>query len=105
MMAALPRRSWTGSPARPASASREADRALCENALHAVGAREPGASFAVGESMEGHMTDASVEQWEKELRVLLEHIRTHPSAATTQERERVVVLEKLIESRSLHARE
>lgn len=51
------------------------------------------------------MTDASVEQWEKELRVLLEHIRTHPSAVTTQERERVVVLEKLIESRSLHARE
>ena len=55
--------------------------------------------------MEGHMTDASVEQREKELRVLLEHIRTHPSAAMTQERERVVVLEKLIESRSLHARE
>ena len=51
------------------------------------------------------MTDASVEQWEKELQVLLERIRTHPSTDLTHERERVVVLEKLIEARSAHARE
>jgi hypothetical protein len=32
----------------------------------------------------------------KELRILLERVRTHPSAELTEERERIVVLQNLI---------
>jgi hypothetical protein len=42
------------------------------------------------------MTDATVQEWEKELKVLLEQIRTHPSQDHTEKRARVVVLQKLI---------
>lgn len=42
------------------------------------------------------MTDASIKAWESELRTLLEKIRAHPSADLTAERQRAVVLEKLI---------
>jgi hypothetical protein len=48
------------------------------------------------------MSDASMEQWEKELKVLLDLIETHPSRDLTQERERVVVLHKLISERNKH---
>jgi hypothetical protein len=49
------------------------------------------------------MSDASIVEWEKELRVLLDLIEAHPSRDLTQERERVVVLEKLISERSKHS--
>ena len=42
------------------------------------------------------MTDASIQAWESELKVLLERIRTHPSSDLDDVRTRVVVLEKLI---------
>lgn len=42
------------------------------------------------------MTDASIAAWNSELKALLERISTHPSHDLTQERERVVVLEKMI---------
>jgi hypothetical protein len=42
------------------------------------------------------MSDASIAAWESELKALLERIRTHPSADLTAERQRAVVLEKLI---------
>jgi uncharacterized LabA/DUF88 family protein len=40
-----------------------------------------------------------VEQWEKERRVLLDTIQNHPSQDLDQERERLVVLNKLLEER------
>lgn len=42
------------------------------------------------------MTDTIPQEWEKELRVLLDKIEAHPSADLSQERQRVVVLQKLI---------
>jgi hypothetical protein len=48
------------------------------------------------------MSDAIIVEWEKELRVLLDIIKTHPSSDLTQKRERVVVLQKLISERSKH---
>ncbi len=42
------------------------------------------------------MTDTIPQEWEKELRVLLEKIESHPSADLSEERQRVVVLQKLI---------
>jgi hypothetical protein len=42
------------------------------------------------------MTDASIGAWGSELKVLLDKIRNHPSADLTAERQRVIVLEKLI---------
>ena len=42
------------------------------------------------------MAAANLEAWESELRVLLEQIRSRPSADLAHARERVVVLEKLI---------
>jgi len=45
------------------------------------------------------MTDSLVDQWEKEQRVLLDLIQNHPSADLTVERDRLVVLNKLIAER------
>ena len=42
------------------------------------------------------MTGQTITAWESELKVLLEQIRSHPSADLAQQRERVVLLEKLI---------
>lgn len=42
------------------------------------------------------MTDAVLHDWEAELKILLDTIRNHPSRDLTHERERVVVLTKLI---------
>lgn len=42
------------------------------------------------------MTDTAVNEWEKELKVLLGLIEANPSKDLTRERERVVVLSKLI---------
>lgn len=44
------------------------------------------------------MTDRMAEQWEKERRVLLDTIQNHPSQDLEHERERLVVLNKLLES-------
>jgi len=42
------------------------------------------------------MSDAHVQEWEKELHVLLGLIQAHPSQDMTKERDRIVVLNKLI---------
>jgi len=42
---------------------------------------------------------AGTAEWEKELRILLDRVQTKPSADLTAERERIVVLNKLIASR------
>lgn len=42
------------------------------------------------------MTDSVAAQWQKELRILLDYIDTHPSADLTEQRARVVVLNKLL---------
>ena len=42
------------------------------------------------------MTDSFVTEWRKELRVLLDYIETHPSHDLTEQRARVVVLNKLL---------
>jgi hypothetical protein len=42
------------------------------------------------------MTDSLVSEWQKELRILLDHIDTHPSADLAEQRARVVVLNKLL---------
>ena len=42
------------------------------------------------------MTDTTRTEWEKELKVLLEQIRTHPSADMDRERERVTLLTRLL---------
>lgn len=49
------------------------------------------------------MTDTTRSEWEKELKVLLEQIRNHPSADLTRERERAVLLTRLIGERALAA--
>ena len=49
------------------------------------------------------MTDTIAAEREKELRVLLEQIRTHPSADMTKERERVTLLTKLLAERTAPA--
>jgi len=46
------------------------------------------------------MTESTVTEWEKELKVLLEQIRTHPSADLTRERERAALLTRLIGERA-----
>ena len=43
------------------------------------------------------MTDSFVSEWRKELRILLDHIETHPTHDLTDKRARVVVLNKLLE--------
>lgn len=42
------------------------------------------------------MTDSFVSEWRKELRILLDHIETHPTHDLTEQRQRVVVLNKLL---------
>lgn len=43
------------------------------------------------------MTDSFVSEWRKELRILLDHIETHPTHDLADKRARVVVLNKLLE--------
>jgi hypothetical protein len=42
------------------------------------------------------MMNDPVEEWEKELRVLLGLVASHPSTEMSRERERIVVLKNLI---------
>lgn len=42
------------------------------------------------------MTEGLENEWEKELRVLLQLVEAHPSADMSRERERIVVLQKLL---------
>jgi hypothetical protein len=42
------------------------------------------------------MTQGLENEWEKELRVLLDLVQSHPSADMTRERERIAVLNSLI---------
>lgn len=42
------------------------------------------------------MTESFVDDWRKELRILLDYIEAHPSQDLTEKRQRVVVLNKLI---------
>jgi hypothetical protein len=46
------------------------------------------------------MPDSVYEQWQKELKVLLDIIEQHPSADLSVERDRVAVLNTLIAKRS-----
>lgn len=46
------------------------------------------------------MSDSLYEQWQKELKILLEKIEQHPSADLDVERDRVAVLNTLIAKRS-----
>ena len=43
------------------------------------------------------MTEASIAAWESELKTLLHDLRDHPSRDHTETRQRVAVLEKLIQ--------
>jgi hypothetical protein len=43
------------------------------------------------------MTDSFAEEWRKELRLLLDHIASHPTHDLAEQRARVVVLNKLLE--------
>lgn len=43
------------------------------------------------------MTDSFASEWRKELRILLDHIETHPTHDLADKRARVVVLNKLLE--------
>jgi hypothetical protein len=45
------------------------------------------------------MSSISGEQWEKELRFLLDQIQAHPSRDLSQERQRVAVLKNLMAAR------
>ena len=42
------------------------------------------------------MTESFASEWRKELRILLDHIETHPTYDLTEQRARVVVLNKLL---------
>ena len=42
------------------------------------------------------MTDSFVSEWRKELQILLDRIETHPSHDLAEQRQRVVVLQKLL---------
>jgi hypothetical protein len=46
--------------------------------------------------MEEAMGQGLESEWEKELRVLLELVRSHPSAEMSRERERIAVLKSLM---------
>jgi hypothetical protein len=46
--------------------------------------------------MEEPMGQGLENEWEKELHVLLELVRSHPSAALSRERERIAVLNNLM---------
>jgi hypothetical protein len=45
------------------------------------------------------MSELGTEQWEKELRTLLDQIQAHPSRDATAERQRIAVLKNLIAAR------
>ena len=45
------------------------------------------------------MSGINGEQWEKELRSLLDQVRAHPSRDLTEERQRIAVLKNLIATR------
>ena len=45
------------------------------------------------------MSSINGEQWEKELRALLDQVRAHPSKDWTEERQRIAVLKNLIATR------
>jgi hypothetical protein len=49
--------------------------------------------------MEETMSNGLENEWEKELRVLLELVQSRPSEDWTRERERIVVLNNLIATR------
>jgi len=49
------------------------------------------------------MSEAYSAQWDKELKILLDKVAAHPSADLAAERERIVVLQKLIAAREHHA--
>lgn len=49
------------------------------------------------------MTDSFVSEWRKELRILLDHIETHPTHDLADQRARVVVLSKLLEDHAATA--
>jgi hypothetical protein len=46
--------------------------------------------------MEADMGDSHIDEWKKELRILLDHIQAYPSHDASEKRERVIVLNKLI---------
>lgn len=48
------------------------------------------------------MSEAYSDQWDKELKILLDKVAEHPSADLAEERERIVVLQKLIAGREQH---
>jgi hypothetical protein len=52
------------------------------------------------QSMEVTMSDSLYDQWQKELKILLEKIEQHPSADLDAERDRVAILNTLIAKRS-----
>jgi hypothetical protein len=45
------------------------------------------------------MSQGLESEWEKELRVLLQLVESHPSADMARERDRIVVLQKLLATR------
>lgn len=47
----------------------------------------------------GIMSTINGEQWEKELRALLDQIQAHPSRDSSQERQRIAVLKNLVATR------
>jgi len=49
--------------------------------------------------MENDMSGIDGQQWEKELRSLLDQVRAHPSRDLTEERQRIAVLKNLIATR------
>jgi len=49
--------------------------------------------------MESDMSGINGEQWEKELRSLLDQVQAHPSRDWTEERQRIAVLKNLIATR------
>ncbi|MES2096886.1 MAG: hypothetical protein V4459_09000 [Pseudomonadota bacterium] len=42
------------------------------------------------------MNGSTIDEWHKELRMLLDHIQSNPSQDLTEKRERVIVLNRLI---------
>lgn len=42
------------------------------------------------------MSESTIGEWKKELRILLDHIQSHPSHDLTEQRGRIVVLNQLI---------
>lgn len=46
------------------------------------------------------MSDPFIDDWKKELKVLLDRVRTEPSADLSETRDRIVVLQNLIAGRT-----